>query len=197
MRRRDSSLLTLIAALLVGAPALAEQGAVSIQVDATAEGAELRPIWAYFGYDEVNATTTPEGRELLRTLALANEAKVRVRTHFLFNSGEETTRLKWGATNLYSEDPSGAPSYDFSHIDAIMDAKTEAGVASLFELGFMPRALSTQPEPYETSSTYTLDSGSFYPPTDYEKWARLVGVWAEHARDRYTQGAAEADWLWE
>jgi xylan 1,4-beta-xylosidase len=197
MPPRESSLLALTAALLVCSPVLAESSAVTIAVDGAAEGRELQPIWSYFGYDEVNATTTPEGRELLRTLALANDAKVRVRTHFLFNSGDETTRFKWGATNFYSEDSSGAPVYDFSRIDAIMGAKMEAGVAALFELGFMPRALSTQPEPYETSSTYTLDSGSFYPPTDYEKWARLVGVWAEHARDRYAQGSARADWLWE
>jgi xylan 1,4-beta-xylosidase len=197
MQRRASSLLASMAAMLVCASVHAEPRAVSIAVDAVAEGSELQPIWAYFGYDEVNVTTAPEGRELLRTLALANEAKVRVRTHFLFNSGDETTRFKWGATNLYSEDASGAPVYDFSRIDAIMDAKVEAGVAALFELGFMPRALSTQPEPYETSSTYTLDGGSFYPPTDYEKWAELVGVWAEHARDRYAQGAPQADWLWE
>jgi xylan 1,4-beta-xylosidase len=197
MPPRASSLLALMAALLVCSPVLAESNAVTITVNGAAEGRELRPIWAYFGYDEVNATTTPEGRELLRTLALANDARVRVRTHFLFNSGDETTRFKWGATNLYSEDPSGAPVYDFSRIDAIMDAKVEAGVAALFELGFMPRALSTRPEPYETSGTYTLDSGSFYPPTDYEKWARLVSVWAEHARDRYAQGAPQADWLWE
>jgi xylan 1,4-beta-xylosidase len=197
MSRRASCLLALLAAALVCAPVLAEPRAVTIAVDAAAEGSELQPIWAYFGYDEVNATTTPEGRDLLRTLALANDARVRVRTHFLFNSGDETTRFKWGATNFYTEDPSGAPVYDFSRIDAIMDAKVEAGVAALFELGFMPRALSTQPEPYETSSTYTLDGGSFYPPTDYEKWARLVRVWAEHARDRYAQGAPQADWLWE
>jgi xylan 1,4-beta-xylosidase len=197
MSWRGRSLLALIAPmLLVCRPVLAEPNAVSIEVDGTAEGAPLEPIWAYFGYDEVDATTTEEGQELLRTLALANEAKVRVRTHFLFNSGD-AARLKWGATNLYTEDNNGAPIYDFSRIDAIMDAKVEAGVASLFELGFMPRALSTQPEPYETSSTFTLDGGSFYPPTNYEKWARLVGVWAEHARDRYAQGTPPADWLWE
>jgi xylan 1,4-beta-xylosidase len=197
MSRRAGSLLVPLTVLLFCAPALAESPAVTIAVDATGEGAAFQPIWAYFGYDEVNATTTPEGRELLRTLALANDAKVHVRTHFLFNSGDVTTRLKWGATNLYTEDSNGAPIYDFSRIDAIMDAKVEAGVAALFELGFMPRALSTQPEPYETSSTTTLDSGSFYPPTDYEKWARLVRVWAEHARDRYGQGTAQADWSWE
>jgi xylan 1,4-beta-xylosidase len=196
MPRRGSSFLALTATLLLCVPVLAEPS-VTIAVNGAAEGAELKPIWAYFGYDEVNATTTPEGRELLRTLALANDAKVHVRTHFLFNSGDETTRYKWGATNFYSEDSSGTPVFDFSRIDAIMSAKMEAGVAALFELGFMPRALSTQPEPYETSSTYTLDSGSFYPPTDYEKWARLVAVWAEHARDRYAQGTAQADWLWE
>lgn len=185
------------AAVLLTCPALHAESAVHIEVDGVAEGTPLVPVWAYFGYDEVNATTTPEGQELLQTLARAFEPKVHVRTHFLFNSGTVTDRHKWGSTNLYSENAEGAPVYDFSRIDAIMNAKVNAGVSSLFELGFMPQALSTHPEPYETSSTTTLDSGSFYPPTDYEKWAELVRTWAEHARDHHGQGAASADWLWE
>ncbi len=198
MRRRGLPLLALVAATsLLGAPTRAEPVVVGIDVNGAVEGAPFQPIWAYFGYDEVNATTTAEGRDLLRTLALANDAKVRVRTHFLFNSGDRTSAFKWGSTNLYTEDASGAPIYDFSRIDEIMDAKVEAGVSPLFELGFMPRALSTRPDPYETSSTYTLDSGSFYPPTDYAKWRELVRVWAEHARDRYAPDGAELDWLWE
>jgi xylan 1,4-beta-xylosidase len=197
MRWRAHSLTAFVAALLLGPPLSARESGVTIAVDADADGVPLEPIWAYFGYDEVNYTTTSEGMDLLATLARANDAKVHVRTHFLFNSGDGAARPKWGSTNLYTEDAAGQPIYDFSRIDAIMDAKREAGVASLFELGFMPRALSSQPEPYEPSGTYVLDSGSFYPPNDYEKWARLVAAWAEHARDRYAQGAGQGDWLWE
>jgi xylan 1,4-beta-xylosidase len=41
----------------------------------------------------------------------------------------------------------------------------------------------------------TLDGGCFYPPTDYAKWAALVGTWATHANERYPD--VGAGWLWE
>ena len=56
---------------------------MTIDVDATATGTPLEPVWAYHGYDEPNYTTTPEGEALLRTLAEAHTAPVHTRTHFL------------------------------------------------------------------------------------------------------------------
>lgn len=198
-RGRFRYTLLLVNALAANVASLAFAQApppVSITVDARSAGTPLEPVWAYFGYDEVNYTTTPEGQELLRALATANTEKVHVRTHFLFNSGDGTPALKWGSTNIYDHDAQGAAVYDFSIIDQIMDAKASAGVSSLFELGFMPRALSTRPDPYENSDKSSLDSGSFYPPNSYEEWGRLVATWAEHARARYPQDP-EHGWLWE
>jgi xylan 1,4-beta-xylosidase len=169
--------------------------AVTIEVDAAAASDPLVPVWAFYGYDEANYTTTSEGEELLRTLAAAHAAQVRVRTHFLFNTGDGTPALKWGSTNLYTEDAGGNPIYDYSLIDAIMDSTLEAGALPLVELGFMPQALSRRPIPYQNSNTYTLDGGSFYPPRDYAKWAGLVSAWATHVRDRYPE--AESAWQWE
>jgi xylan 1,4-beta-xylosidase len=168
---------------------------VTIDVDATAPGRPLEPVWAFFGYDEVNYTTTAEGKELLQTLANAHSSQVYVRTHFLFNSGDGTPALKWGSTNLYTEDADENPVYDFTLIDEIMDATVGAGVSPLFELGFMPRALSTRPDPYENSGTNALDGGAFYPPRDYEKWGELVTTWAEHVKARYA--GSQSNWIWE
>lgn len=167
-----------------------------IEVDAREGIAPLTPIWAYFGYDEANYTTTPEGIELLETLAAIHDAQVRTRTHFLFNTDDGPVSMKWGSTNIYSEDASGNPVYDFRAIDSIIDATVDAGVAPLFELGFMPKALSSRPEPYRSSGTFVLDSGSFYPPTDYEKWAELVTAWATHAQERYGDDS-QTNWIWE
>jgi xylan 1,4-beta-xylosidase len=169
--------------------------AVAIHVDGTAVGAPLEPVWAFYGYDEANYTTTPDGEALLRTLAAAHTAKVHVRKHFLFNTGDGTPALKWGSTNLYTEDPGGNPVYDYTLIDQIMDATVGAGTFPLVEIGFMPQALSRRPNPYENSNTYALDGGCFYPPLDYDKWARLVTSWATHVKDRYP--GAEASWQWE
>jgi xylan 1,4-beta-xylosidase len=182
----------------VGGPSVARAeapAAVTIDVDATAAGASLEPVWAFYGYDEVNYTTAAEGEALLRTLAAAHTAPVHVRTHFLFNTGDGMPALKWGSTNLYTEDPSKGPIYDYTRIDAIMDATTRAGAFPFVELGFMPEALSTRPTPYENSDTYALDGGCFYPPRDYDAWARLVTSWATHVKDRYP--GAEASWQWE
>lgn len=184
--------------LLVCSRAFAqEENFVTIVVDATAKRAPLKPVWGYFGYDEANYTTTPEGKELLKTLGSMQSAKVHTRTHFLFNSGDGTPSLKWGSTNLYSENAAGQPIYDFTIIDQIVTTTIEAGALPLFELGFMPKALSMHPEPYENSGTFVLDSGAFYPPADYKEWAGLVTTWAEHARERFEAGDSQTNWLWE
>jgi xylan 1,4-beta-xylosidase len=168
---------------------------VNIAVDATARGAPLEPVWRYYGYDELNYTTTAEGEALLRTLAAAHAAPAYVRTHFLFNTGDGTPALKWGSTNLYTEDAGGNPIYDYTLIDAIMDATVTSGVLPLVELGFMPEALSIRPDPYQNSNPYVLDGGAFYPPRDYDRWAALVTAWATHVKERYP--GAESSWQWE
>ena len=194
MMRRAILLLSLIMSLAVCLPASA-QTPININVDATAVGAPLEQVWAFYGYDEVNYTTTPEGEELLRTLALVHASPVHIRTHFLFNTGNGMPAVKWGSTNLYTEDADGNAIYDYTIIDQIMDATLQAGVFPLVEFGFMPQALSSEPEPYQNSGTYTLDGGSFYPPRDYDKWAALVTAWAEHVKQRYP--GAESSWQWE
>ncbi len=206
MASRYELLKTLLGTLVVGiavvgiAGALATahaqtQAGVDIRVDATAAGTPLEPVWRYYGYDEVNYTTQAEGKALLRTLTQAHGAPVQVRTHFLFNTGSGDPALKWGSTNLYSEDAAGNPVYDYVLIDGIMDALIEAGAQPLVELGFMPRALSTRPDPYENTNPYSLDGGCFYPPRDYDKWAALVTAWAEHVEQRYP--GAGSTWHWE
>jgi xylan 1,4-beta-xylosidase len=170
---------------------------VTIDVDATSPLGPLEPVWAYFGYDEANYTTTPEGRDLLRTLSTVHAAPVHVRTHFLFNTGDGAPAMKWGSTNIYTEDADGDPVYDYGIIDQITDATVEAGAYPLVELGFMPEALSTRPDPYRNSDTYTLDGGCFYPPTDYDRWAALVTEWATHVKERYPDAVSRFEWeLW-
>ncbi len=200
MTSRRSRLLIL--ALVAGLLACSSEGKVAeaeptvlIAVDATAPGAPLEPVWSYFGYDEPNYTTSAEGRELLQTLSAMQSGPVYARTHFLFNSEDGAPSMKWGSTNVYTEAADGSPVYDYALLDEIMDATVDAGVTPLFELGFMPRELSTRPEPYRNSSAFTLDGGCFYPPKDYTRWGQLVTAWATHAKERYPD--AEAEWQWE
>ena len=179
------------------ADALAQTAAVTIAVDATGEGAPLERIWPFYGYDEVNYTTTAPGQDLLRALGSIDPVAPHIRTHFLLNTGDGTPSLKWGSTNVYTEDASGNPIYSWTLTDGIMDAITGAGALPLVEIGFMPQALTSAPASvaYQNSDAYNLDGGCFYPPKDYDRWAALIAEWASHAKDRYSD--VENSWLWE
>ena len=199
MREKPSALFNAAAMaglLVLARPAQAQDPAsVNVSVDATASGSPLEPVWPFFGYDEINYTTSPEGKALLGTLASANRAAVHVRSHFWLNTGDGTPGLKWGSTNVYTEDAAGNPVYSWLLTDGIMDAITTAGALPFVELGFMPQALSTHPDPYRNSSSMLLDGGSVYPPADYAKWASLIRAWATHVDGRYPNVASS--WLWE
>ena len=63
-------------------------------------------------------------------------------------TGDGTPSLKFGSTNAYTEDASGKPVYDWTITDRIMDTYLQAGAKPFVEIGFMPKALSSHPEPY-------------------------------------------------
>jgi xylan 1,4-beta-xylosidase len=170
---------------------------IKIQVHADHSLSAWQPIWNYFGYDEPNYTYAPNGKKLLSELVAMSPVPVYVRTHNLFTTGDGSSSLKWGSTNVYTEDASGKPVYDWKIVDRIFGTYHQLGIKPLVELGFMPQALSTKPEPYRhnfpNGSIYT---GWAYPPTDYQKWADLVFHFVDHLRQRY--GDAETKtWLWE
>lgn len=171
---------------------------IHVQVDRS-EG-PFPPVWNYFGYDEPNYTYAPNGKKLLSELSAMSDTPVYVRVHNLLTTGDGSASLKWGSTNVYTEDASGNPVYSWTILDRIFDTLRAAGVKPLVEIGFMPQALSTHPEPYRhdfprvpVTDIYT---GWAYPPKDYQKWSELVFQFAHHLRERY--GDAEVKtWLWE
>jgi len=173
---------------------------VSIHVQVDQSDRPISPVWNYFGYDEPNYTYAPNGKKLLGELAALDAAPVYVRVHNLLTSGDGSSSLKWGSTNVYSEDASGHPIYSWAIVDEIFDAFQAARVKPLVEIGFMPKALSIHPEPYRhdfprvpVTDIYT---GWAYPPKDYQKWSELVFQFVHHLRQRY--GDAETKtWLWE
>src|SRR5580704_6306226 len=112
---------------LFALPSLARAQApatVDMSVDATAAGTPLERVWPFHGYDEINYTTTPEGTALLGAIAAAHTAPVHVRNHFLLNTGDGTPAMKWGSTDVYTEDAAGNPIYSWTLTDGIMDAIT-------------------------------------------------------------------------
>jgi xylan 1,4-beta-xylosidase len=192
----------LLVAALVGASSLAGQAErVSIRVNADDRIGPMKPVWAWFGYDEPNYTYTPHGKKLLSELAALSPVPVHVRTHNLLTTGDGTPALKWGSTNAYTEDASGRPVYDWTIVDRIMDTYIERKMTPLVEIGFMPEALSIHPQPYQHSWEPGKDyneiyTGWAYPPKDYARWGELVYEWVRHSVQKY--GRAEVErWYWE
>src|SRR5262245_36707645 len=173
------------------------EGPVVIRVDTGVREGEWRPVWSYFGYDEPNFTYAKNGKKLLRELRDLSRAPVYIRVHNLLTSGDGTGSLKWGATNAYTEDANGNPVYDWKIVDRIFDTFRDAGVKPLIEVGFMPEAMSTHPQPYRHSFPHgNIFTGWAYPPKNYSKWEELVYQFAKHLRERYGDDEVKG-WLWE
>ena len=174
---------------------------VTFKVDAAGKREPMNPIWAYVGYDEPNYTYMKDGVKLLDELSALSCTPVYVRTHNLLCTGDGTAALKWGSTNAYTEDENGNPVYDWTIVDIIMDTYVERGMKPIVEISFMPKALSTNPEPYQhhwtpQASYNEIYTGWTYPPSDYDKWRDLVYNWVKHSVERY--GEEEVlTWWWE
>ena len=171
-------------------PATSTQTPVAIQVDLGKTIGPYKAAYAWFGYDEGNYTTMRHGTELLRQLHDLAPVPVYIRAHHLLTSGNGVAELKFSSTNVYSEDASGKPVYDFKIMDGIFDAWKAAGVRPMVELGFMPEALAAdlpnRHEPYQVHYPKSAISGkSNNPPKDYAKWGELARVVTAHLVERY------------
>ena len=174
---------------------------IEISVDLNTKKGPMDPIYAWFGYDEPNYTYMKDGKKLLTEIAELSPIPVYVRVHNLLSSGDGTPALKWGSTNAYTENELGEPVYNWTLTDSIFDIYVQRGMHPLVELGFMPRDLSSKPEPYQHSwrpgAPYSdIYTGWAYPPKDYEKWEELVFQWVKHCVERYGQEEVE-QWYWE
>jgi len=172
---------------------------VTVRVEADRPQGALRPIWRFFGADEPNYAYMKDGRALLADLGALRPGEVFFRAHNLLTTGDGTPALKWGSTNVYTEDAGGRPVYDWTIVDRIFDTYRARDVRPYVEIGFMPEALSIHPEPYQHAwrpGSGELFTGWAYPPKDYGKWAELVTRWVAHCVERYGQGEVER-WYWE
>ncbi len=174
---------------------------VSIRVNAAKSLGELHPIYRFFGADEPNYATMKDGQKLLHELGQLGSHQVFFRTHNLLTTGDGTPALKWGSTNAYTETLDGKPVYDWTIVDAIFDSYLERGVKPYVQIGFMPKALSRKPEPYQHhwmphAKYEEIYTGWAYPPEDFQKWGELVYQWAKHCVEKYGRAEVET-WYWE
>ena len=200
MRRKY--LAFLILSLLVGFPgSVNSQDKAVISVSLNQELGKTGHVWAWFGYDEPNFTYMQDGKKLLSELSELSPVPVYIRTHNLLTSGDGTPALKWGSSNAYTEDADGNPVYDWTIIDKIFDTYVERGMKPLAQMGFMPEALSSNPQPYrhywKPGDPYDdIYTGWRFPPKDYNKWAELIYQWVKHSVERYGIKEVES-WYWE
>lgn len=177
------------------------QSKANIEVNFDKNIAPMKPIWAWFGYDEPNYTYMKDGQKLLTEISKLSPVPVYVRAHNLLTSGDGTPALKWGSTNAYTEDAKGNPVYNWKIVDQIFDTYVKRGMKPLAQIGFMPAALSTKPQPYQhkwkPGARYDeILTGWAYPPKDYKKWGNLVYEWVKHCVARYGKAEVES-WYWE
>jgi xylan 1,4-beta-xylosidase len=168
---------------------------IVMSVDSQAPGKPLKHVWSFFGFDECNFAYTDGAKELMKTLSTSEKDPIYLRCHFLLNTGDGTPAMKWGSTNAYTEDASGKPVYSWTIMDKIFDAKINSGCVPLVEIGFMPKALSVKPDPYQHVYPPQQWAGWAFPPNDYNKWSELIRQWAKHSVERY--GDKTKGWLWE
>jgi xylan 1,4-beta-xylosidase len=195
----------IVAGIVISASGVRTQGPpperVTIKVDANQVVGPMKPIWAWFGYDEPNYTYMKDGQKLLTDLSKLSPVPVFVRTHNLLTTGDGTPALKWGSTNAYTEDANGRPIYDWTIVDRIVDTYRARGMKPLMQIGFMPEAMSSKPQPYQHNFKPGVAYGSIYtgwahPPKDYAKWSELVFQWVQHSVKKYGRAEVES-WWWE
>ena len=172
---------------------------VAVQIDQPV--GRLQPIWRFFGADEPNYAYMKDGKRLLGDLGDLRKNQVFFRTHNLLTTGPAAPALKWGSTNAYTEDKDGNPVYDWKIVDLIFDTYLQNGIKPYVQIGFMPKALSIKPEPYEHTWRPGLPydqiyTGWAYPPKDYDRWMELVYQWTKHCIERYGVNEVQS-WYWQ
>lgn len=174
---------------------------VTIEIDLNKEKGTIKPIWSWFGYDEPNYTYMKDGKKLLTEISQLSKVPVYVRAHSMLVTGDGVAALKWGSTNAYTEDKDGKPVYNWTIVDKIFDTYIERGMKPIAQIGFMPEALSSHPQPYrhfwKPGDNYNdIYTGWAYPPKDYAKFAELVYQWVKHSVEKYGKKEVES-WYWE
>ncbi|KAG6354660.1 hypothetical protein INS49_004678 [Diaporthe citri] len=170
--------------------------AVNISVDVSKTLGLWTSINRFFGCDEPNFAYYPHGSALIKELGALGQRQTYFRTHNLLTTGDSSKDLvgvpglKWGSTNAYTENIDGSPIYNFTIIDRIFDAYLAGNVRPYVQIGFMPQALASNPEPYffefdPAAGPDSIYTGWSHTPTDYGKWEELVYQWAQHSVERY------------
>jgi xylan 1,4-beta-xylosidase len=171
-----------IAWLLYFLPALAraesaasgeEEAPVHVFVNLRVKTGKWNPaVIANLGYDPIYKGTVDEQLKEAWRHVKESEALFYVRCHNVFSDSN------WGC-RVYSEDASGRPRYDWSHLDRVLGTFLSAGVRPIIECDFMPDTLAAG----EIVRNYS--GGAINLPNDYDKWRNLIQALVQHCEKQY------------
>ena len=140
-------------------------------------------LWANIGYDPIYLGTVGDANMYFWRLAGEYGCFRYVRCHNLFSDSD------YGCM-IYSEDDVGNPVYNWTRLDAVLDAWVSAGLKPILECDFMPDILA------KGEIVRNYGGGAINPPNDYEKWRDLIYNTVRHCVERY--GLEEVrTWYWE
>ncbi|MDQ1692838.1 MAG: xylan 1,4-beta-xylosidase [Acidobacteriaceae bacterium] len=166
--------------VLFCAPLVAQQ-TESILIDAQAPATPLPHFWEQmFGSGHANLALREDYRNDLVAVKSVTEMKY-VRFHGILDD----------ENGVYTEDEHRQPQYNFTYVDEIYDGLLARGVRPVVEIGFMPKALASDPEPHVFWYRPNVS-----PPKDYARWGALIRALGQHLVERY--GVEEvAQWYFE
>lgn len=179
---RQFFLAVCASALLVGGAAAATPASVQIRVDAQAAGTPFPHFWeTMFGSGRASLSLRDDYRKDLDAVREATGLSY-IRFHGIFDHD----------VGMVNRDPDGSIRYNFSYIDQIYDGLLEHGVKPFIELGFMPPALTSDPNELQEFWYHPNRA----PPKSYTEWDAMISAFARHLVARY--GIDEvASWYFE
>jgi xylan 1,4-beta-xylosidase len=169
-------------ALLVGSALAATPANVQIRVDSQAAGTPFPHFWeTMFGSGRASLSLRDDYRKDLDAVREATGLSY-IRFHGIFDHD----------VGMVNRDPDGSIRYNFSYIDQIYDGLLEHGVKPFIELGFMPPALTSDPNELQEFWYHPNRA----PPKNYAEWDAMITAFARHLVARY--GIDEvASWYFE
>lgn len=151
----------------------------SLTVDASAAGVPLRHTWRTF-------TSVGRAKELL--LSPVREALEDLQREIGFSYIKFHGILD-DAMMVYREDRYGAPVYNFTYVDEVLDYLRSLSLRPLIQLSFMPSALAADPTHTLFASPVVISL-----PRDEGRWVGLIEALTRHLLARY--GADEVrQWI--
>ncbi|MFQ5604359.1 MAG: hypothetical protein ACE5HS_13910 [bacterium] len=169
--------------------------ALSLTIDCKEPIANVPAVWRSFGYDEINWTYTPRGKQIFREIARLSSEPYYIRCHHTFTTGNGLSTPTKGSGNVCGLNGHKQLVYDFTIFDQVLETFLNHNCKPIVELGFMPDFLSKGPKPKPTYD-YSGSDLWMYPPKDFRQWADLVYETVRHCVEKF--GEAEVrSWYWE